>query len=220
MQIKLPPTYADLNLRQLSVLMDSEEPFVRLEACSGLSLEELRKMPMSLINASNDHLTVLQEAETRKHLPILTLGGKEYGFIPDWEDFTAGEWIDLESYCEDFWSNSTKIMSVLYRPVTKKWGDKYDIEPYTTKEDPLPFERLSAELFSGCMLFFYNIRNELLSTMKSSLLEIAEKGTSSPRSGDGIPSYMDSRPKTYSVWTKCRHLLLDTYSHISLSSRT
>lgn len=215
MEIKLPPTYADLNLRQLSVLNSSEDTFIRLEACSGLSTKELRVMPMNLINEASEYLRTLQEAETMKHLPVIELSGNTYGFIPNWDEFTAGEWIDIENLCEDFWSNATKIMSILYRPITKRWGERYEIEPYTAKEDHEPFERLSAEYFSGCMLFFSNTRKELLNTTKSSLTEIVERGMISLNDGDGIPSYTVSQVKTSSKWNKFLRLLSGIFSRIS-----
>ena len=56
--------------------------------------------------------------------------GITYGFVPDLENITFGEYIDLDTFIGDF-ENMHKAMAVLYRPITQKYKDKYIIEKYT-----------------------------------------------------------------------------------------
>ena len=57
------------------------------------------------------------------------LNNKEYGFHPQLDDLTLGEYIDLDTFIGD-WENIEKAMAVLYRPVVNKLKDKYTIEEY------------------------------------------------------------------------------------------
>lgn len=219
MSVHLPKDFASLTLRQLIALETLDNPIERVEACCDIT-DSVRAEPMSVINAADEHLALVHQAETRRHLKVIELGGQEYGFITDWDSFTTGEWIDLEAYSKDFWTNAHKIMSVLYRPIERRSGETYTIAPYTAKESPDVFLELPADLFVGCLLFFSTTRNELLSTMQSSLMEVAEKGMSLVKDGDGILSSSDSQEKTSSRWTRLQNFLSALSSHISPSLKT
>ena len=84
-------------------------------AITGYSVEELRDAPRELVAYALEHLDKMPE--TKRFLRKFELQGKKYGFIPDWEEFTAGEYIDLESYLSDFWANAEKVLAILYREI-------------------------------------------------------------------------------------------------------
>ena len=196
-------------------MMTSENQLERISICTGQSVEKLRTMPQKLIEAATAHLDKLLTQETARFEKVVEMGGKRFGFVPDWNAFTAGEWIDLETYLEDFWKNAHKVMSVLFREVTYELGDKYEVKKYTAKEDASIFEEMPADLVSGTLLFFWTTRNELLLDMKSSLLEVAEAAIQSARNGDGITSSTPSPVKTSSRWTRLRNSLFKSSSNIS-----
>ena len=200
MELKLPHRWSDLSLGELQVMMTSENLLERVSACSGKSVEQLRKMPQKLLEAAGEHIENLMNQETSRFEKVLELDGKRLGFIPNWDEFTAGEWIDLETYLEDFWKNAHKVMAVLYRQVTYEVGDRYEIQKYTAKEDSSVFEEMPADLVSGTLLFFWTTRNELLHSIQSSLLRVAEEAIQLAKSGDGITSSTPSQGKTSSRW--------------------
>jgi len=215
MELRLPHKWSDLTLGELQVLMTSENTLERISICTNKSVEQLRTMPQKLIEAAQAHIDGLLTQETARFEKVVQIDGKRYGFIPDWDAFTAGEWIDMETYLSDFWKNAHKIVSVLYREVTYELGDRYEIRKYTAKEDASIFEEMSAELVSGMLLFFWTTRNELLHSMKSSLLEVAARAIQSAKNGDGITSSMPSQGKTSSRWTRLRNSLYKSSSSIS-----
>jgi hypothetical protein len=95
------------------------------------------------------------------------LGGVEFGFIPDLDEMTFGEYTDLDSYIGD-WDNMHKAMAVLFRPITKKGlNNTYEIEKYNgsiTYSDVMKHAPL--DVVFGANVFFYNLGRELLkSTM-------------------------------------------------------
>jgi len=217
MELKLPHRWSDLSLGELQVMMTTENPLEKISICSKQSVDKLRGMPKKLIDAASEHLDGLLTQETARHEKVLEIDGKRFGFIPNWDEFTAGEWIDIEAYLEDFWANAHKIMALLYREVTYEIGEKYEVKKYTAKEDPTIFEEVPADLVSGMLLFFWTTRNRLLHDMKSSLLEVAGKAIQSARNGDGTTSSLPSQEKTSSRWTRLRNSLFKSYSNTSVT---
>lgn len=211
MELRLPHRWSDLTLGELQVMMTSENQLERISICTGQSVDKLRTMPQKLIEAATAHLDKLLTQETARFEKVVEMGGKRFGFVPDWDAFTAGEWIDLENYLEDFWKNAHKVMAVLFREVTYELGDKYEVKKYTAKEDSSIFEEMPADLVSGTLLFFWTTRNELLLDMKSSLLEVAGAAIRSAKSGAGITSSTPSQEKTSSRWTRLRNSLYKWY---------
>tara|TARA_R110002033_G_scaffold4202_1_gene21193 strand:- start:1297 stop:1950 length:654 start_codon:yes stop_codon:yes gene_type:complete len=215
MELKLPHRWSDLSLGELQVMMTSENPLERVSACSGKSVAQLRKMPQKLLEAAGEHIDNLLTQETARFEKVLEMDGKRLGFIPDWDAFTAGEWIDLEGYMDDFWKNAHKVMAILYREVTYELGESYEIKKYTAKEDASTFEEMPADLVSGTLLFFWTTRNELLHSIQSSLLRVAEEATRLAKNGDGITSSTPSQEKTSSRWTRLRRYLSKLFSNTS-----
>ena len=215
MELKLPHRWSDLSLGELQVMMTSENPLERVSACSGKSVAQLRKMPQKLLEAAGEHIDNLLTQETARFEKVLEMDGKRFGFIPDWDAFTAGEWIDLEGYMDDFWKNAHKVMAILFREVTYELGESYEIKKYTAKEDASTFEEMPADLVSGTLLFFWTTRNELLHSIQSSLLRAAEEATRLAKSGDGIISSTPSQEKTSSRWTQLRRFPFKLFSNTS-----
>ena len=215
MELKLPHRWSDLSLGELQVMMTADNPLEKISICSGQSVEKLRGMPQKLIEAASAHLDNLLTQETARHEKVVEMDGKRFGFIPNWDEFTAGEWIDMENHLEDFWKNAHKITALLYREVTYELGDKYEIKKYTAKEDASIFEEMPADLVSGMLLFFWTSRNQLLHDMQFSLLEVADKAIQSVKNGDGTISSIPSPEKTSSRWTRLQNSLFKSYSNTS-----
>ena len=119
------------------------------------------------------------------------MNGITYGFIPDLENMTFGEYIDLDTFIGDF-ENMHKAMSVLYRPITQSYKDKYLIEKYTgdKSEDMI---HMPMDAVFGSILFFYHLGMELSTAMLNSLEEQEEENLvhylSSTKNGDGINQF-------------------------------
>ena len=85
---------------------------------------------------------------------IINFNGKEYGFIPNLDDISLGELIDVSNSINDI-QKLHIAMGVLYRPVKAKYKQLYEVEDY--KADELVMEemkRLPLDVVFGAMLFF------------------------------------------------------------------
>jgi len=106
-----------------------------------------------------------------------------------------GEYIDLETNIGE-WDSMHKAMAVMFRPIVKTKGDKYEIEPYegtATYSEVMKYAPL--DVVMGAMVFFYNLSNELLkATLHSLEMEgvkmATQKKNSLTKGGDGINQSM------------------------------
>ena len=169
MKLVLPLSYEDIPLKHLVKHGQKELNDYELVKLYGeYSDEFVRSLPQKLIEEGAKQVKKCLNEVVNKHYPIIEIEGKEYGFIPDWGEFSGGEYIDITKALETPIVSACHIMSILYRPITRKVGDKYEIEPYT-KQKPELFHQCSAALYSGAMVFFYNIKKESLKTSLNSL---------------------------------------------------
>jgi len=99
---------------------------------------------------------------------VFKIDDVEYGFIPKLDDITLGEYIDIDNYLGD-WQEMNKAMSVLYRPITFRKEDRYLIEDYDGSKyaDIMQYAPLGVVI--GAMIFFWNLKNELLNLSLNSL---------------------------------------------------
>ena len=122
------------------------------------------------------------------------LNNVEYGFVPDLDEITLGEYIDLDTYMGD-WKNIQIAMNVLYRPIKQKLGEKYLIEEY----DPDTKDKLinmPMDAVFGSIIFFYRLGIELSKTMMNYLenkgANLQVQGLDFLKNGDGIQAFTDS----------------------------
>ena len=88
---------------------------------------------------------------------------KEYSFIPDLNNISFGEYIDLDTNISD-WQNMHVAMNVLYRPVKQKLGEKYLIDEYNLerKENMVG---MPMSVVMGSIFFFFHLGMDLSKTM-------------------------------------------------------
>ena len=127
--------------------------------------------------------------------PTLTrtfkIAGVEYGLIPDLDEMSLGEYIDLDTYLGD-WENMQIAMNVLYRPIKNKIKDKYSIKEYNV-ESKDALKEIPLDIVLGAIFFLYNLGIELSQVM----MDYSEEHQMDnlmhqqifPKNGDGIKAY-------------------------------
>jgi hypothetical protein len=200
MELKLvvPTSLDEITLEQYQrfARIEGDEEFRQkkmLEIFCQVPFSDLPKV--RLVDATNV-LAVLSKTLNQK--PDLTkffeLKGTKYGFIPALNDISLGEFVDLDNYMKD-WATMHRAMAVLYRPVTKEKGERYDIEDYTPDEDREElFKKMPVSVALGAMVFFYRLGNVLaqhtLNSLERELKNSTQGKPSSDKDGDGIPASM------------------------------
>jgi len=169
MKIQVPTHINDITLEQYQrfALINTEEQdkeffmFKTIEIFCGVDIALVSKMRLSDAESiSNEVLEVLQQ-----NVPFTNkfeLDGVKYGFIPDLQAISLGEFIDLEeglSKDKDF----HKAASVMFRPIVKEFGELYTIDGYeASTEMHHVMKQAPVGVISAAIVFFYNIANELL----------------------------------------------------------
>jgi hypothetical protein len=207
MKLKLlvPTTLADITLREYQKFMqvfggDDEYD----DYYSGLKLLEIFcKVPYN--DALQIKIKDLQEAVSKINKALsekpslinkFKLGDTEFGFIPQLDDMTFGEYIDVDNNLTD-WDNMHKAMAVLYRPIKDKKNNKYEIEKYRGDNYYEAMQEMPMSVVMSSLLFFYNLETELLEVTIHSLTKESKKLIStleqaSELSGDGTIASMHS----------------------------
>jgi len=169
MKIQVPTHINDITLEQYQrfALINTEEQdkeffmFKTIEIFCGVDIALVSKMRLKDAESiSNEVLGVLQQ-----NVPFTNkfeLDGVKYGFIPDLQAISLGEFIDLEeglSKDKDF----HKAASVMFRPIVKEFGELYTIDGYeASTEMHHVMKQAPVGIISAAIVFFYNIAKELL----------------------------------------------------------
>jgi hypothetical protein len=169
LQITIPTSLSEITLEQyqkfLSIAKDNPDgEFLQhkmVEIFCGIDLKNAAKISFKDVNEITSNLSNLfnQKYDLKR---TFKLGNTEFGFITNLDEITLGEYTDLDKYISD-WDKMHNAMAVLYRPITKKLKDKYQIEEYNgsyTYCDAMKYMPLDVAL--GAVVFFYTLGNELL----------------------------------------------------------
>lgn len=95
------------------------------------------------------------------------MDGTEYGFIPQLDDLSFGEYIDLDTFLADE-NNLHKAMTVLFRPVKNKIADHYLIQEYDPGAQK-KMKQMPVGIALGAVGFFLTLKKELLRNIQSYL---------------------------------------------------
>tara|TARA_R110000764_G_scaffold79268_1_gene157996 strand:+ start:11349 stop:11999 length:651 start_codon:yes stop_codon:yes gene_type:complete len=204
-KITIPTSLNEITLRQykrfLEVQKQTEDDLVlnskMIEIFCNVTLE---KVMLLKLKDSQEIINILSEMfETKPSLVSkFKLNGIEYGFHPQLDDLTLGEYIDLDTFIGD-WDNMEKAMNVLYRPILVKLKEKYSIEEYKVGLEEnlidMPMDAVMSSIF-----FLWNLGLELSTIMTKSLdnqeNEVLTQFLNSQANGDGINQFMDSLKET------------------------
>ena len=160
-----------------------------------LNLQDIAKVKYSYVQEIAIHLNKIFDVKPDL-IPVFEINNIEYGFIPNLDDITIGEYIDLDNTFGD-WDKIHKAMAVLYRPIKFKKGNKYNIKDYEGAEGSTIMKQAPLDVVMGSMVFFYHLNSELLTTtlnylskeMKTNLT--TEQKKTLEQNGVGINQFMD-----------------------------
>jgi hypothetical protein len=158
---------------------NSQEALDLISTLSDMPKKLIKELSINDISLIMNKIAALQNKAESKLKSIIKVNDIEYGFHPNLEDITLGEYADLETYLKDgIQNNLTKIMAVLYRPITEKDGNNYSIEAYGKSDLRMRAEKLKkmkAEDVNNSLVFFWIFVKELLKCLQQYLMEQNKK---------------------------------------------
>jgi len=131
----------------------------------------LKKMKLKDRKQIASKIATFINGDPQKELErVVVFNGKEFGFIPNLNKITTGEYIDIEEYSKNLNDNLHSIMSVLYREVDKKSGEMYSIKPYDPDElTDVDFKQFPMSTTLSAVHFFFHLGRNLLRDFNSYL---------------------------------------------------
>ena len=200
-KINIPTSLKDITLRQYKKYLKLEdsvedERFLNAKMIEIFCSVPLDKVMLLKVKDSTEISGII--SDTFEEKPSLVkrfeLNGVEYGFQPQLDELTLGEYIDLDTFIGD-WDNMEKAMNVLYRPIIVKLKDKYNIDKYVVGNEEflldMPMDAVLSSIF-----FLWNLGLDLSKAMANYLeegeTEALTQYLNSQKNGDGINQFIHS----------------------------
>jgi hypothetical protein len=145
-----------------------------VEILCNIPLETVRKIQYQSVSHMCAALSNIFEQDPQFERSFV-MDGIEYGFIPQIDDITFGEYIDLDTFLTDE-NNLHKAMTVLYRPIKQKMSDQYLIEDYDPGRQK-QMKSMPVYYALGALGFFLTLKKQLLSNSQNYLLRETQQLT-------------------------------------------
>jgi hypothetical protein len=179
-EFKLISSWEDVTLEKWLKLIDfetgtkTEEATETIAALSNIPKQLVKELALSDVAVIMSRIAALQQKQDTNLKRIIEIEGVEYGFHPDLDSITLGEYADIETFIKNgIEKHLAELMAVLYRPVKLKKNDIYIIDAYDgnirlrTEE----MKKMSAEQVQSALVFFYNFAKELSEILPLYLME-------------------------------------------------
>ena len=178
-EIKVPQSWEGVTLRQyLALKADMETYKDEPEAIIACLFHHLCNFPPQYLAQMDIDTYISIKRDITQFLnntkyPLkrfITIDGVEYGFEPNLSQMAYGAYVDISKYetleINDKWG---EIMSILYRPVTKKSGALYDIKTYSGELYSDKFLDVTMDAHWGAVFFFKDLLRDLQNSILKSL---------------------------------------------------
>jgi hypothetical protein len=168
-EIVIPTSLSEIPLKSYQEFMrlvekSNDEEFIgqkTIEIFCGLQMKDVVKVKWSDVKSLTLHLNEIFKAKP-KFQATFKIQDTEFGFIPNLEDMSFGEYIDLESNISNV-ETFHKAMAVMYRPITKKHKERYEVFEYTgTDEFSELMKYAPLNVVMGATVFFSSLGNDLV----------------------------------------------------------
>ena len=202
LEINVPTSLDEITLGQyqkyLKIAENNEDSYFldakMIEIFCGIPLSESYKIKMSSVKAITDILDELLSSNPT-HIERFRMNDVSYGFVPDLDELTLGEYIDLDNNVS-VWENMHIAMNVLYRPIKDSQGKRYNIVDYNI-DNANKMKEMPLSAVIGSLVFFYNLgielsRHTILYSNNQEEMEAIQHQLTSQENGGGINQFMDS----------------------------
>ena len=179
-EISIPTDWDEVSIKKYMKYTSAIQDVTDEEETTKLTISILCDIPMNIINylklkdlkvIQNNLQKLISKPVNKQIINKINIDGKMYGFHPKIDDLTMGEYVDIETFAKD--NDLSSMMSVLYRPIIKEQGNRYDIEPYDINHinNKKHFEKLSINIANAIVVFFWNLGNQQLNHIHQFLKE-------------------------------------------------
>ena len=180
-EFKLISSWKDVTLEKWLKLIDfetgtkTEEATETIAALSNIPKQLVKELALKDVAVLMSKIAELQQKQDTNLKKIIEIEGVEYGFHPDLDSISLGEYADIETFIKNgIEKHLPELMAVLYRPIKEKKNDIYIIDAYdgNIRLRAEEMKKMSAEQVQSALVFFYAFVTELSKTLQSCLTEV------------------------------------------------
>jgi hypothetical protein len=180
-EFNLITEWKDVSLETYGKLIDykegnnSQEALHMIKAMSDIPKRYAKALRLSDVSTILSKVATIQALDKGAFEHIIRIDEVNYGFHPNLDEITLGEYADIEHFIgDDYMKNLDKIMAVLYRPITKRNGQQYSIEAYDGNIEGRVkiLKKMSAKQVQGALVFFWSFASVLLKSIQLYLMEV------------------------------------------------
>jgi len=183
-EFKLINSWSDVTLETWLKLVDfatgtkTEEATETIAALSDIPKKLIKELALSDVAVIMSKIAELQAKQDTTLKRIIQINDVEYGFMPDLDKISLGEYADIEQFIKNgIESNLPELMAVLYRPVKLKKNDIYIIDAYdgdiTLRTEEM--KMMTAEQVQSALVFFYHLGKVLSEILPLYLMELLKE---------------------------------------------
>jgi hypothetical protein len=204
-KLTIPTSLKDITLRDYKKFLDVEKEnkddrFLNAKLIHIFCKISLEKVMLLELKDAEDIVKTISDMFNEKPALVkkFKIGKTEYGFHPELDSLTLGEYIDLDTFIGD-WDNMEKAMNVLYRPILVTVKERYSIDEYNVDNFAnaldMPMDAVMSSIF-----FLWNLGLELSTVMTNYLdsqeTELLTQHLSSQKNGVGTEQFLHSLKAT------------------------
>jgi hypothetical protein len=183
-QFKLISSWEEVTLEKWLKLIDfnnntkSKEAEETIAALSNIPKSLIKELELKDVALIMSKLSELQAAQDSSLKRIIEVEGKRYGFHPNLDEITLGEYADIETFIKnDIEKNMPEVMAILYREIVEENNDVYTIKAYdgdiSIRAEQM--KKMSAQQVQNALVFFYNLGKELLMTLELFSIQVLKE---------------------------------------------
>tara|TARA_R110000744_G_scaffold294661_1_gene404881 strand:- start:758 stop:1360 length:603 start_codon:yes stop_codon:yes gene_type:complete len=180
-QFNLINSWSDVNLETWLKLIDfetktkTEQAIETIAVLSDIPKQLVKELALSDVAVIMSKVGELQAKQDTKLKRLIEINGVEYGFHPDLDSITLGEYADIETFIKNGIDKQLPdLMAVLYRPVKQKHEngvyiiDAYDGDIVIRTQE---MKQMTAEQVQSALVFFYHLGKVLSEILPLYLME-------------------------------------------------
>ena len=183
-EFKLISSWSDVTLERWLKLIDfqsgskTKEAEETIAAMSDIPKQLINQLSLKDVAVIMGKIAELQAGQDSSLKKIIEIDGVEYGFHPNLDDITLGEYADIETFIKNgVEEHLPEVMAILYRPIVEKENEVYTIEAYggdlTIRAEKM--KKMSAEQVQSVLQFFFVLGKKLSEILPLYLMEMLKE---------------------------------------------
>ena len=200
-EFKLISSWKDVTLEKWIKLVDfhngtkSSEALETIAELSNIPKDLIKQLELKDVALIMSKVAEMQQEQNSSLKRVIEIEGKRYGFHPDLDSITLGEWSDIETFIkQDIEKNLPEVMAILYREIEEEKNDIYTVKAYDGNISIRTeiMKKMSAEQVQSALVFFYHFVTKLSEILPSYLMERLKEMNKQlpqnllPKSGDTL----------------------------------